>query len=165
MEPLKKPFINSYSQERPLSFKCPSVGLSAGIYFLIRYAACQPSCIYSLSCFGLLVNGCMYEWVPALSEGCRFARQNVWVNRYITDVPFRVHISLYLSLAINILYAVIKFISGVHYRSLWLVSIAVYYGLLALMRFLLLWRESPQSIEKIEGLRFAGIVSAGSYCC
>ena len=96
-------------------------------------------------------------------KGAGFARQNVWVNRYITDVPFRVHISLYLSLAINILYAVIKFISGVHYRSLWLVSIAVYYGLLALMRFLLLWRESPQSIEKnrrsaLRRYRFCGII-------
>ena len=29
-------------------------------------------------------------------KGAGFARQNVWVNRYITDVPFRVHISFML---------------------------------------------------------------------
>lgn len=73
MEPLKKALHKLlFPRKGRCPFKCPSVGLSAGIYFLIRYAACQPSCIYSLSCFGLLVNGCMYEWVPALSEGCRF---------------------------------------------------------------------------------------------
>lgn len=116
---------------------------------------------YALSTYSLVI--VCANMIPFLRKGAGFARQNVWVNRYITEVPFRIHVSLYLSLAINVLYAAFKFVSGVYYRSLWLVSIAVYYGLLALMRFLLLWRESPKTIgqnrrSELRRYRFCGII-------
>ena len=60
------------------------------------------------------------------------------VNRYLHDVSFRTHISLYTSLAVNGVYAIAKFFSGIFYHSVWFGSIAVYYICLAVMRFLLL---------------------------
>lgn len=60
------------------------------------------------------------------------------VHRYLTDVSFKLHVSLYLSLGLNILYAVMKFAYGVWYHSVWFGTLAVYYFLLAVMRFGLL---------------------------
>lgn len=60
------------------------------------------------------------------------------VHRYCRDASFRVHSSLYFSLGLNVVYAVIKFMLGLRYHSVWFGTLAVYYFLLAVMRFLLL---------------------------
>lgn len=59
-------------------------------------------------------------------------------RRYLEEDVFRAEISLYLGFVINLLYAGIKMVSGVCYKSVWFVTLAVYYILLAVMRFLLL---------------------------
>lgn len=58
-------------------------------------------------------------------------------NRYLSDHMFRAHVSLYVSLAVNLLYVGVNVLSYVLYRSMWFVILAVYYGILAIMRFLL----------------------------
>lgn len=58
-------------------------------------------------------------------------------NRYLSDHMFRAHVSLYASLAVNLLYVSVNVLSYVLYRSMWFVILAVYYGILAIMRFLL----------------------------
>lgn len=58
-------------------------------------------------------------------------------NRYMTDMAFRTHISLYVSLAVNLLYVGVNVLSFVLYRSMWFVVLAVYYMILSVMRFLL----------------------------
>lgn len=58
-------------------------------------------------------------------------------NRYLTDAVFRTHVSLYTSLGVNLLYVALNVVSYVLYRSMWFVCLAVYYVILALMRFLL----------------------------
>lgn len=59
-------------------------------------------------------------------------------HKYVTDIGYKVRVSLYISVAINLAYAVFKLISGVLYSSFWLGAFAVYYILLTLIRFLLL---------------------------
>lgn len=59
-------------------------------------------------------------------------------NRCVKDRVFRAEAALYLGFLINLLYAGIKLFSGVLYRSVWFITLAVYYVLLAVMRFLLL---------------------------
>ena len=63
--------------------------------------------------------------------------ENPFSNRYLTDAAFRTRISLYSSLAINVLYVGINLLSYILYRSMWFVCLAVYYIILAIMRFLL----------------------------
>ncbi len=58
-------------------------------------------------------------------------------HRYMTDMIFRTHISLYTSLAVNLLYVSVNVLSFVLYRSMWFVVLAVYYMILSVMRFLL----------------------------
>ena len=58
-------------------------------------------------------------------------------HRFLTDVPFRTHVLLYVSFAINLLYAGAHALSYTQSRSMWFVLLAVYYAVLAVMRFLL----------------------------
>ena len=85
--------------------------------------------------------------------------KNEHVNRYLNDVSFRTHVSLYTSLAINVVYAIAKFFSGIFYHSVWFGSIAVYYICLAVMRFLLLRHAfgQDQAVE-YRKYRLCGVV-------
>ena len=62
---------------------------------------------------------------------------NPLINRYATDKVFRIKASLNLSLGINLLYVAINVLSWYLYQSWWFVCLAVYYGIMSLMRFLL----------------------------
>lgn len=58
-------------------------------------------------------------------------------GRYMTDVVFKTHVSLYSSLAINLLYVAANLVSGLLYKSVWFIILAGYYTILSVMRFLL----------------------------
>lgn len=68
-------------------------------------------------------------------------------QKYLTDVRFRVEISLFFSVMINLLYIVMKLISGIIYRSTWFIALAIYYALLAAMRILLVQHVRIQDRE------------------
>lgn len=68
----------------------------------------------------------------------RFVDRTPVVKRYLTDVSFQMSVSLYRSLGLNVLYAAAKFGFSVYYRSAWFATLAVYYFLLAVIRFSLL---------------------------
>lgn len=63
--------------------------------------------------------------------------ENPFGNRYMTDVEFRTHVSLYRSLTISLLYVGVNILSFVLYHSMWFVILAGYYSILTIMRFLL----------------------------
>ena len=71
-------------------------------------------------------------------EAIALAHRIPWLHRYMTDDHVRMHVSLYLSLGLNMLYAVMKLIMGAYYRSAWFGTLGVYYALLTAMRFMLL---------------------------
>lgn len=79
--------------------------------------------------------------IEVLPKRYRQIRQKIYAtslgNRYLTDAAFRTHISLYSSLCINLVYVGINIASFVLYRSMWFVVLASYYGILAVMRFLM----------------------------
>lgn len=62
-------------------------------------------------------------------------------RRYMEDVKFRAEVSLGIGFTINLLYIVMKLVSGIYYRSTWFISLAMYYTMLAVMRLLLLYRR------------------------
>ena len=62
---------------------------------------------------------------------------NPVANRYMTDMKFRTHVSLYSSLAVNLLYVGLNAVSGFMYATAWFFVLAFYYAILAVMRFLL----------------------------
>ena len=103
--------------------------LAAGEESPVAYVSYVASA-YSLTivCAGL---------VPALQKANRWIRRNPLIKQFLEDVPFRLRITLHISLGINLLYAVVNGISGVYYRSVWFGTLSVYYIFLTVMRFLL----------------------------
>ena len=72
--------------------------------------------------------------------------KNQWIHRYLADVPFKTMVSLYRQAALNLAYVVIKFVTGIYYRSPWFIMLSVYYLMLTLIRFLLLRRSGTATI-------------------
>lgn len=71
----------------------------------------------------------------------RQLREQLYANplarRYFEDAAFKTHVKLYAALAANLLYAGVNVLSWRLYHSMWFAVLAVYYGILAVMRFLL----------------------------
>lgn len=63
--------------------------------------------------------------------------ENKYANRYLTDAVFKTHVSLYKSLIINLLYVAFNGVMGIIYSTYWFVIFAVYYGIMGILRFLL----------------------------
>lgn len=84
-------------------------------------------------------------------------------ERLLDDITYRNHASLLVSFSFNLLYIVMKLSSGIYYRSTWFIAVAVYYILLALMRFMLLRHERIRRnvdymITEWRRYRFCGII-------
>lgn len=116
---------------------------------------------YTASAYGLVIaviwavqgGRCIRAWTASIPAA----------QRYLKDAKWRTEISLCLSFAINLLYIAVKMTSGIYYRSPWFISLAVYYALLAIMRFLLLYRRKwPEGLARqrteLRRYRFCGVV-------
>ncbi len=95
---------------------------------------------YLLSAYTL---ACVVMWcIKAIPKRYRTVKKAVYDNplgsRFMTDMKFRTHVTLYGSLIINLLYAAVNFISGIINHTAWFHVLAFYYTILAVMRFLLL---------------------------
>lgn len=73
-------------------------------------------------------------------------------NRYMTDAAFKTRVLLYTSLTINALYVAVNLFSGIRYGSVWYITLAVYYSILAVMRFLLLRFANRNDLGKSRDL-------------
>ena len=122
-----------------------SVPVAAGLLVYTFLVAEEDSPIaypaYVVSAYSLTV--VCVNFIPLLKKWGRWAKQLPFMNRYRRDLPFKLKISLYFSLAINLLYAGVNAFSGIYYGSPWFGSLAAYYILLSLMRATLAW-YSPQ---------------------
>lgn len=80
-------------------------------------------------------------------------------GRFLNDVIFRTAVTLRSGFLINTLYIAMKLFSGIYYRSVWFVALAVYYALLAVMRFLLLFRvKEYQGRAALRRYRLCGLM-------
>ncbi|RKI40807.1 hypothetical protein D7V86_10890 [bacterium D16-51] len=130
----------------------PTLLISVPAYVLVIYALAgknvEPAIQYAayfLSAYALIIT------VTGITGVVRFVRQGIdkhplvgkmlgipFVSKYLKEATFRAEASLYQGFFINLLYAGIKLLSGILYRSVWFITLAVYYILLALMRASLL---------------------------
>lgn len=90
---------------------------------------------------------------------------NYYSSRYLSEPMLRAKISLYTGFGINVIYATLKFLAGLYYRSIWLGAIAVYYVLLSIIRFGLVKRErylakqednKEKRLHELKTYRFCG---------
>lgn len=87
---------------------------------------------------------------------------NKLVGRYLTDAAFKTHVNLYRSLSINLLYVAVNAISAFVFNTNWFALFAVYYAILAVMRFLLVRYVSK---NKIGTSRFGELQRARLCAC
>ena len=95
--------------------------------------------VYVVSFYTLLII-CLACWkmIPAYCKRVRGkVYANKYANRYLTDAIFKTHVNLYCSLVINLIYVAVNAISGIIYNTYWFGIFAVYYVIMAIMRFLL----------------------------
>lgn len=80
--------------------------------------------------------------------GKRFRGENPFAQRYFSDTQYRIKWSLYGSLTVNMLYAVLQLGSGIYYHSAWFYTLSGYYVILAVMRYFLLKETRHRELGK-----------------
>ena len=59
-------------------------------------------------------------------------------GKYVSDLAFRGSVSIYQGIAVNFFYGLFRIVVGIRYASVWFVSMAVYYLVLAVLRLSLI---------------------------
>lgn len=83
---------------------------------------------------------CIFGWktLPGYYKSAKEKLyENKLANRYLTDAAFKTHVSLFRSLAINLLFAAGNAVAAIIFNTHWFALFAVYYAILAVMKFLL----------------------------
>lgn len=129
------------------------IGFPAVIIALIFLSKTNPICYvsYILSAYALTV---LCANFPRAGRRCKelihgnevriivkfrsFMNRHKYTSMYLNDREFRVKVSLYSGLAINMFYAVFKCATGAMFHSAWLWAIGIYYVMLSAIRFTLL---------------------------
>ena len=153
----------------------PTLLISIPAYGLVIYALAGKNVkpylaylSYFVSAYALIIS------ITGISGIVRLVRQGIdqhplvrkalgvpLVSRYLREDMFRAQTGLYQGFFINLLYAGIKLLSGILYRSVWFVTLAVYYILLAVMRASLLHyvrRDEKNKISEWRRYRLCGII-------
>lgn len=140
--------------------------LSGGLLFYTFYNGIKETAFayvsYVVSAYALVVT-CLFLAKNWNRNFTMRLHQNKYVHRYLTDIPFKTHVSLYLSLSLNLTFAAIKLVFGIRYRSVWFGTLAVYYIMLSMLRFLLLHSVSQNGIgakliSEYKRYRLCGVV-------
>ena len=83
-----------------------------------------------------------FSWlVPRIKERLlhsamvRSLKRVAFFRRYLEEPLFRAEISIYVGLFINLVYVVLRVFSGIHFRSVWMITLGVYYLVLAILRY------------------------------
>lgn len=153
----------------------PTLLISIPAYGLVIYALAGKNVkpylaylSYFVSAYALIIS------ITGISGIVRLVRQGIdqhplvrkalgvpMVSRYLREDMFRAQTGLYQGFFINLLYAGIKLLSGILYRSVWFVTLAVYYILLAVMRASLLHyvrKDEKNKISEWRRYRLCGII-------
>ena len=120
----------------------PPIVFAALTYVLLKG---QKSCtltymIYCMSAY------CLTIWILPLPRLFRKAKAytmhrltgTVFGGKYVGDLAFRGSVSIYQGMMVNFFYVVFRIFVGIRYASVWFLTIAIYYLLLAIMRLSLI---------------------------
>lgn len=93
----------------------------------------------------------------------RFRSENKMLQVWRKDTNLRVNVSLCGSLVWNVVYAFLQLILGIKHHTLWFTSFAVYYFILAVMRFFLVrhtrkYKPGEKMIVELKKYRACGVI-------
>ena len=134
-------------------FLVPPVVFAALIYiFLIgqkNSALAYP--IYGLSAYCLTILILPLPKLMRNTKVCVMQRisDTEFGGKYVNDLAFRGNISIYQGMTANFLYVLFRIIVGIRYASVWFISMAVYYLVLAVLRLSLIlnYRHKSKTVE------------------
>lgn len=114
---------------------------------------------YILSFYSLLI---FFFRIPNIINYFKKVKdENKYLKRLFNDVHFRINLSLYGTLIINIIYSIFQLGLGFYHNSFWFYSMAIYYFLIALMRFYLVrhtrnYKPGEELEIELKKYRFCG---------
>lgn len=106
------------------------------------------------------------RWLVRHSRPSNAARSVIYKNKYtamyMNDMEYRARVALYISLAVNVLFAVTKLLGGIYYESIWYGADAFFYIVLSAANFLILRFIRKDDEDKEQGdeyklYRFCGV--------
>lgn len=170
MEAIKKMFRKAFFLP-----PVPTLLISAVSYGLVIYALAgedvEPALAYVsylLSAYALIIT------ITGISGVVRLVRQGITehplvrkiqgiplVDRYLREDTFRAEAALYQGFLINLFYVGTKLFSGIVFKSVWFITVAVYYILLAVMRASLLHymrKAGGDKVSEWHRYRLCGII-------
>lgn len=138
MERFKKILLKIARPHPILAYPLIIFGFGLVLYVAVSATADSPLAYasYGLSAYALIL--LCFRLPDIIRFWFRFKQNNRFAVRYFSDTQYRVTLSLYASTAINLLYAGLQLWAGIQQESIWFYSLAVYYAMLAFMRFFLL---------------------------
>lgn len=90
-----------------------------------------------------------FRAVSCFRGGYGWLLSKPWFRRYRTDLDFKASVSIHLSFGITLLYSAYKAALGIHFRSSWFGSMALYYSILGIQRFSLLRRLRKEQQDPV----------------
>lgn len=107
--------------------------------------------IYGLSAYCLTILILPLPKLIQNAKACLMRRINdtAFGGKYVNDLAFRGSVSIYQGMAANFLYVLFRIVVGIRYASVWFISIAVYYLVLAVLRLSLImnYRHKSKAVE------------------
>ena len=104
---------------------------------------------YVVAIYALILTVCAIPEIILRITGKKLRAEHI--QKLAKDTQLHINLSLYGTLAYNTLYATFQLFTGIHYNSVWYLSIATYYTLLAIIRFsLLLYSRANKAGEDLE---------------
>jgi len=97
--------------------------------------------IYMLSALGLYYLILAF-FVPLIRRIRRLLHKIPFMHRYYTNQLFRSRVILYRGVLINTAYALFKFVTGIWYKSTWLIAIAVFFMILTAIKATLVYQDT-----------------------
>lgn len=144
-----------------LAFLVPTAAVLLGYAFVVAGAANPVS--YAIFALAFYVTMVFCIRIPNMVRFAgRVKRENKYVARYFADVQVRVKMSLAVGFVSSAAYTVFQMGLGLYHRSVWFYAMAVYYSLLALMRFFLLrhahrYLPGENMVLELKKTRFCGL--------
>ena len=128
---------------------------AAALIYAFVFEEAQPIVVYgsyALSAYALMA---ICVRVPALIRSFRsFKEANSFARRYVSEPQYRVKLSLYASLTVNTMYALLQLGLGLYHHSIWFYALAAYYWLLVAMRFFLLKETRSKTLGQDKLIEF-----------
>ena len=153
MERLKKILLRLVHPGITLSVLLSVICAAALVYVFVagQEETIMAYVVYALTTYALTVFAINTPEMAAKIKAHIY--KNKLGNRYMTDIPYRAKLTLYISLSFNMLYAAFKLIAGIHYASFWYGADAIYYVVLSVALFLLIRYMRKNENDLIKGFR------------